>query len=427
MKKWLCLFLLAALWVGDAFGMTPSQAERLPRGGVRSATMTGNETWVAGNEVRLQKLDPGGSARTITLPAEENGNGLWYFVKNEADAAETITIQDDASATVCSLTADQACIVACNGTAWYLVAQWNDSSLAIASATFAAITGSDSSLGITGLAVTGGTGGAVALTGGATTTSGVGGAVSLTGGAGSGTDAGGAASVVGGASGAGATGNGGAVAVTGGAAASTNGAGGAVTATGGAGSGTGAGGALNIVGGASGAGATGDGGDVNLTGGASGATNGNGGSNILTPGAKAGSGIAGGNFLRSATGMHFKQQTAAGAGTDQNETLTAAQMINGIFVHTISTGRTLTTPTGAQISAGCPADLAVGDSFELTVITVGTGADDIVTLTAGDGDVTFVGAVTVGPDIQATEGQNGFATWIFRNTGTNTWVGYRKG
>ncbi len=56
-----------------------------------------------------------------------------------------------------------------------------------------------------------------------------------------------------------------------------------------------------------------------------------------------------------------------------------------------------------------------------------TETDDISTLTAGDGNVTFVGQVTVGPDIQATEGLNNFGTWIFRNTGTNTWVGYRKG
>jgi hypothetical protein len=212
--------------------------------------------------------------------------------------------------------------------------------------------------------------------------------------------------------------------MTGGAGTNGNGVGGVSKVVGGAGQGTGAGGAAQVTGGASGAGATGDGGDVALTGGAASSTNGNGGSIILTPGAKAGSGIAGGNFLRSSTGMNFFQQTAAGAGTDQAETLTAAQMINGIYVHTITTGRTLTTPTGAQISAGCPADLAVGDSFRLSVITVGTGADDISTLTAGDANVTFVGRVTVGPD---AANNNGYGTWIFRNTGADTWVGYRVG
>jgi hypothetical protein len=236
--------------------------------------------------------------------------------------------------------------------------------------TFDDIAGNASTLSITGKASTAATGGGVAIAGGATTTSGVGGLASLTGGAGSGTDAGGVASMVGGASGAGLTGNGGNAAVTGGAAASTNGSGGSV---------------------------------------------------VLAGGAKAGTGIAGGIFGRS---NRFQKYAAPAAGADQNEAVTAAQMINGIFVHTISTGRTLTTPTGAAISAGCPAELAVGDSFLFHVITIGTGADDIATLTAGDGGVTFVGKVTIGPDTAAIAG---YATFLFRNTGTNTWVGYRIG
>jgi hypothetical protein len=352
---------------------------------------------------------------------------------------------------------------------------------------FNAITAADSALGITGLAATSATGGSVVIAGGATTTSGVGGLVSHTGGAGSGASAGGAASLVGGAGGA--TGAGGAAAVTGGAGGATSGTGGAASMTGGAGTGTGAtGGAVTVTAGAAGAGATttaggiggaaslvataggakagtgaaaggaggaagvtagaggatassgtdagGVGGDVTLTAGAGGAASagtgngGAGGSVIFVPGAGGTSaggtaGKAGGNFLRSSTGMHFRQQTAATAKSDGDETITAAQMINGIVVFTITTGRSLTTPTGAAILAGCPADLAVGDSFDLTVITVGTGADDIATLTAGDGDVTFVGKVTVGPNI--AEGGPDHGTWRFRYTGANAFVGYRIG
>lgn len=129
-------------------------------------------------------------------------------------------------------------------------------------------------------------------------------------------------------------------------------------------------------------------------------------------------------YLRpSSTGL-FQKQSAPTAKGDSAGVLTAGEMINGIVVHTVSTGRTLTTPTGAAISAGCPAGLAVGDSFDLHVITVGTGSDDISTLTAGDGNVTFVGNVTVGPDSSTF---NGYGTFRFRNTGTSTWVGYRIG
>jgi hypothetical protein len=263
-------------------------------------------------------------------------------------------------------------------------------------------------------------GGDIVLSGGEATTDAAGGDVALAGAAGNGTGNGGAATLTGGA--AGATGTGGAAAVTGGAA--TAGAGGASGLVGGAGGGTGAGGAAAITGGASGAGATGDGGDVNLTGGAALSTNGNGGSIKLTPGAKAGSGIAGGVFLRSAGSQLFRQQVVSTAETDAANAVAAADMINGICVHTVSTGRALTTPTGAAITAACPADLAAGDSFDFTVITVGTGADDISTLTAGDADVTFVGPVTVG----GTTGHGGsgdVGTWRFRYTGGTAWVGYR--
>jgi hypothetical protein len=272
--------------------------------------------------------------------------------------------------------------------------------------TFDEIAANDASLAITGLAATAGAGGAVAIAGGATTTSGVGGAVSLVGGAGSGADVGGAAAVTGGLGGA------------------TNAAGGAAAVTAGAGQGTGAGAVASVVGGASGAGATGNGGNAAVTGGAAASTNGSGGSVVLTGGAKAGSGIAGGVFLRGSTGQIWRQQVVSTAETDAANAVAAADMINGICVHTVSTGRALTTPTGAALLAVCPASIAAGDSFDFTVITVGTGADDISTLTAGDADITFVGPVTVG----GTTGHGGsgdVGTWRFRYTGANAFVGYR--
>lgn len=209
--------------------------------------------------------------------------------------------------------------------------------------------------------------------------------------------------------------------LTAGASSTGGNAGGAAKLVGGAPGATGVGGEAQVVAAAGGA-TSGKGGAAKVTAGAGTAGNASGGSVILSPGAKNGSGLDGGTFNRGTT--QFQKQAAPGAGADQAEVLTAAQMINGIFVHTISAGRTLTTPTGAQISAGCPTDLAVGDSFEFTVITVGAGATNISTLTAGNGNVTFVGNVTVGPDSSTF---NGYGTWRFRNTGTDTWIGYRKG
>jgi len=268
---------------------------------------------------------------------------------------------------------------------------------------------------------TSGTGGAAALAGGAAASAAgnaVGGAASVTGGIGKGNLAGGAVAVTGGVGGA--TGAGGLVAVAGGTGGATSGTGGVVSLTGGAAHGSAtnaAGGAASIVGGA-GKG-TGVGGAVAVTGGAA-AGSGAGGNVTLTPGTS-GSGIAGGVIIR---GDAFFAQDAATAESAGAQTIAAADFVNGIVVHTVTTGATLTTPTGAQIAAVLPAGVTTGDAFRFHVITVGTGSDDISTLTAGDGDVTFVGNVTVGPDAAGT---CGYGTWIFRMTGATTFVGYRVG
>jgi len=270
-------------------------------------------------------------------------------------------------------------------------------------ATATSITGTASTFPIAGLATT--QGGSVSVTGGVSSSTGNnGGAVSSVGGVGGATSDGGAASVIGGASAAGATGTGGAVAITGGANANTtNGAGGAVAATGGAGKGSGAGGAASVTGGAS-------------------AGSGAGGNVTLTPGAS-GSGIAGGVILR---GDSFFAQDAPSAESTGAQAIAAADFVNGIVVHTVADASALSTPTGAEIAAVLPAGVTTGDAFRLHVITVGAGADDISTLTAGDGNVTFVGNVTVGPD-DGTSNTNGYGTWIFRKTGATSFVGYRVG
>jgi hypothetical protein len=127
--------------------------------------------------------------------------------------------------------------------------------------------------------------------------------------------------------------------------------------------------------------------------------------------------------LDGTNGSLLGSQAAVVAKADGDQSVTAAQMINGICVHTVTTGRTLTTPTGALLAAALPGAVA-GDTFKFSVITVGTGADDISTLTAGDGDVTFVGKVTVGPDTAAIAA---YGTWLFRYTGGTAFVGYRVG
>ena len=120
----------------------------------------------------------------------------------------------------------------------------------------------------------------------------------------------------------------------------------------------------------------------------------------------------------------FFAQDAPTAEATGAQAIAAADFVNGIVVHSVAAASALSTPTGAQIAAVLPTGITIGDAFYLHVITIGVGADDISTLTAGDGSVTFVGNVTVGPDAAGTAG---YGTWIFRMTGATSFVGYRVG
>ena len=63
--------------------------------------------------------DPGGGARTILLPAEEDSKDLVFFVRNIADAAEVLTIEEDSSTTaIVALAQNEGCMLHCDGTTW---------------------------------------------------------------------------------------------------------------------------------------------------------------------------------------------------------------------------------------------------------------------------------------------------------------------
>lgn len=288
-------------------------------------------------------------------------------------------------------------------------------SAASSAGVFSSITGNDASLDIAGQAAA--QGGAVVVTGGASSTSAnAGGAVSLVGGAGGATGIGGAVSMTG------AAGKGGAV-------------GGVATVTAGAGQGTGNGAAASLIGGASGAGATGNGGAANVTGGAAASTNGSGGAVTLTSGASTGTGAgasvflvpgavstgaAGGVFTRGVPIVPQGAPTAlSGAAT-----LTAAQVLSGILVSTTNAGAGVAyqMPTGTDLQNTMPADLAAGDAFDFYIINASANAADIITLTVNT-DVTIVGQATVQANNAATTSPS--AKWRARKTGDHVFVVYR--
>lgn len=68
---------------------------------------------------QILRLDPGGSARDVTLPAEETSNGLAFEIVNTADAAENLVVKNDAGGTVVTISQNEKATVVCDGTTWY--------------------------------------------------------------------------------------------------------------------------------------------------------------------------------------------------------------------------------------------------------------------------------------------------------------------
>lgn len=81
-------------------------------------TLAGNVTLVVKSPT-LQVMDPGGAARTVTLPPEASSEGLMFIIANAADALEVITIENDAAGVIATPTQDETAIVVCDGVNWH--------------------------------------------------------------------------------------------------------------------------------------------------------------------------------------------------------------------------------------------------------------------------------------------------------------------
>lgn len=111
-------------------------------------------------------------------------------------------------------------------------------------------------------------------------------------------------------------------------------------------------------------------------------------------------------------------QTSAGTAT-----LTSAQMLGGILVATPAGTATYTTLTGTLLKAAMPNGFLPNDSFDLTIINLGTTTQDITL--AGGSDVTIVGEAILRPGADAATEHGGQGTWRFRNSTGVTWIAYR--
>lgn len=86
---------------------------------VNVETLSGDKTLLATDEQR-QVLDPGGAARNVDLPADQEG--LEYVIVNTADAAETITVRDADTNTVVSIAQNESARVMNTGNGYVTIA-----------------------------------------------------------------------------------------------------------------------------------------------------------------------------------------------------------------------------------------------------------------------------------------------------------------
>ena len=80
-------------------------------------TLAANLTLTAGY-TNFLRIDPGGSARDVTLPAEATSEGMAFRILNTADAAENLVVKDDGGSTIVTISQNEAAWVVCDGTSW---------------------------------------------------------------------------------------------------------------------------------------------------------------------------------------------------------------------------------------------------------------------------------------------------------------------
>lgn len=84
---------------------------------VNTETLAGDKT-MTHDDPEVHFLDPGGAGRNVDLPPEEESAGLSFVIVNTADAAEVLTIRNDAAGTICTPTQNETARLFCDGTTW---------------------------------------------------------------------------------------------------------------------------------------------------------------------------------------------------------------------------------------------------------------------------------------------------------------------
>jgi hypothetical protein len=80
-------------------------------------TLAGAKTLVT-TDAKYQKLDPDGSNRTVTLPAEADSVGLVFVVSNSGAPTEELNVENDAAGSIVDIDGLEQTTLVCDGTTW---------------------------------------------------------------------------------------------------------------------------------------------------------------------------------------------------------------------------------------------------------------------------------------------------------------------
>ena len=87
------------------------------RNGVADFTLAEAATLTA-RTPNFLSVDPGGSTRVVTLPAEADAAGLFFVMSNTGGAGEDLTINNDAAGLIGTINPGEGALMCCDGTTW---------------------------------------------------------------------------------------------------------------------------------------------------------------------------------------------------------------------------------------------------------------------------------------------------------------------
>ena len=88
--------------------------------GFGAVTLSGNVS-LTDKYANVQRLDCGGTGRTLTLPDAADSEGMWFDLINWSDGAEDLTVNlsaTDGGTTLVTVSQNEKCTVRCDGSSW---------------------------------------------------------------------------------------------------------------------------------------------------------------------------------------------------------------------------------------------------------------------------------------------------------------------